>query len=137
IGATRAAALDPHGRAAAERQRRHRPPGPQPVTMERQRAGDLRVETRRHRRDPHSPRLAQEPAGDLLRLKHQYTPARKAKPRGGDKPVVARADDDGIRVHAAAPMSMRRPRSRKTSRAALAPGAPMTPPPGWVEEPHM
>ena len=29
------------------------------------------------------------------------------------------------------------PRSRSTARAALAPGAPMTPPPGWVLEPHM
>ena len=32
---------------------------------------------------------------------------------------------------------MRLPRSRSTARAAFAPGAPMTPPPGWVLEPHM
>ena len=28
-------------------------------------------------------------------------------------------------------------KSFSISRAALAPGAPMTPPPGWVPEPHM
>ena len=40
------------------------------------------------------------------------------------------------RAHAALPVRGL-PRSRRISRAALAPGAPMTPPPGWVEEPHM
>ena len=29
------------------------------------------------------------------------------------------------------------PKSRSTSRAQLCPGAPVTPPPGWVPDPHM
>src|ERR1700685_4120025 len=42
------------------------------------------------------------------------------------------------RVSPYAPLGHRRARkSRSISRAALWPGAPVTPPPGWVEAPHM
>ena len=34
-------------------------------------------------------------------------------------------------------LKLRRLKSRRISRAALWPGAPVTPPPGWVPEPHM
>ena len=56
---------------------------------------------------------------------------------GRDQAVVASADDDGVEgAHAALPVRAL-PRSRRISRAALAPGAAMTPPPGWLDEPHM
>ena len=49
-----------------------------------------------------------------------------------DEAVVTGANDDGVprAVHADA-----RPKSAITRRAQLAPGAPMTPPPGCVDDP--
>ena len=56
---------------------------------------------------------------------------------GGDQAVVAGADDDRVclilRGHCTTP----RLKSFRISCDALAPGAPMTPPPGCVPEPHM
>src|SRR5690606_437256 len=64
---------------------------------------------------------------------HQHPATGPGQVEGAGHAVVAGTDDDGVifrgRVH--------RPASRMISRAALAPGAPMTPPPGWVLEPHM
>ena len=70
-------------------------------------------------------------------LDHQDLAAGLGEGGGGDQAVVASADDDGVEAaHAALPVRAL-PRSRRISRAALAPGAAMTPPPGWLDEPHM
>ena len=68
-------------------------------------------------------------------FQHQHLPAAAGQIRGADKAVMAGADNNAVvvRRHARTP----RPISRKISRAALAPGAPITPPPGCVLDPHI
>src|SRR5262249_31210740 len=66
-------------------------------------------------------------------LQHQHLQAGTSEKAGAAQAVVPGADDDGIvGIHACSVMR----RSCSTARAALAPGAPMTPPPGWVLDPH-
>ena len=43
----------------------------------------------------------------------------------------------GVRREYHARLSVRRLKSARISPAALCPGAPATPPPGWVPEPHI
>src|SRR6476469_4925197 len=78
-------------------------------------------------------------AQPLRGFEHQHAaPGARQVGRTGQA-VVAATDDDGIvmlrvlraRTHARALAT-----SRSRARAALAPGAPMTPPPGCVLEPH-
>ena len=79
-------------------------------------------------------------AADLARPPPAPAPAAATREIGGaDQAVVAAADDDAVVAvsPACAALSEARPRSRRISPAALAPGAPITPPPGWVLEPHM
>ena len=73
-------------------------------------------------------------AADLgLRLEHEYRAAAARQRRGANQAVVAGAYHDAIVARAQCSL----PRSLSTARAAFAPGAPMTPPPGCVLEPHM
>ena len=73
-------------------------------------------------------------AADLgLRLEHEYRAAASCQRRGAYQAVVAGAHHDAIVALAQCSL----PRSFSTARAAFAPGAPMTPPPGCVLEPHM
>ena len=73
-------------------------------------------------------------------FQYQHRAARAREQAGAGQAVVPAADDDAVvprqtggnGVHA--PALMRR--SRSTARAAFAPGAPITPPPGCVLEPH-
>ena len=90
-----------------------------------------RSELARHRR-----------ASDLLRsLKHEHRAATLRKIGGADEAVMTAADHDAVvartfghcRRHGQCVLR----RSRNTARAAFAPGAPITPPPGWVLEPHI
>ena len=89
-------------------------------------------------RDLAGHRGAAKPAGGLEQG-HLVAGARQVG--GADQAVVAAADDDrraGItlrRAHEPRTVGLAC-RSRSTSRAALAPGAAMTPPPGWAEEPQ-
>ncbi len=53
------------------------------------------------------------------------------------RPFHHRRDAEAVRVHAHLLAHFRRPASLRISRAALWPGAPVTPPPGWVPAPHM
>ncbi len=74
-------------------------------------------------------------------LQDQHLAAGLRQHAGGGQAVVAGTDDDGVEAaHAARSARLLpgafMPRSRSTSRAALAPGAAMTPPPGWLEEPQ-
>ena len=55
--------------------------------------------------------------------------------RCGRQAIMSCPNDDGVIVAHAARCP--RPRSLKISRAAFAPGAAITPPPGWVEDPHI
>ena len=73
-------------------------------------------------------------------LQHQHRTAASGERCGAYQSVVAGADHDAIvtgfhLLNAHAGCILRR--SRSTARAALAPGAPMTPPPGCVLDPHM
>src|SRR5580658_43215 len=73
-------------------------------------------------------------AADLgLRLEHEHRAAASCQRRGAYQAVVAGAHHDAIVAFAQCSL----PRSLSTARAAFAPGAPMTPPPGCVLEPHM
>ena len=81
-------------------------------------------------------------AADLrLRLQHQHRTPPRASVAAHTEAIVSAADDDAVvarwRGLAAPRISASCRRSLSTARAALAPGAPMTPPPGWVLEPHM
>ena len=73
------------------------------------------------------------------RLEHQHRPAGLGEVRGAHEAVVTATDHDAVvtvhRLHAAHRITVR-PRSRSTALAAFAPGAPMTPPPGCVLDPH-
>ena len=74
-------------------------------------------------------------------LQYQHRPASLRQVRGADQAVVTATDHDAVvtccrrRPHGAH-CATARPRSRSTARAAFAPGAPMTPPPGCVLDPH-
>ena len=75
----------------------------------------------------------------LLRLlagfEHHGLEAGASEIGGGDEAVMPGADDHRVidGGHFTTPCL----KSFRISRAALAPGAPITPPPGWVPEPHM
>ena len=91
---------------------------------------EARRELARHRRSAHA----------VGRFQHQHPVTGAGQVAGADQAVVTAADDDRVVVrilarrvvHAGSAMR----RSRSTARAAFAPGAPMTPPPGCVLEPH-
>jgi len=82
-------------------------------------------------------RRAAEP---IRRLQHQGLEPGAAEIGRTDETVMPAADDDGViggtvlRLFAHA--RTRALKSFRISRAALAPGAPITPPPGCVPEPH-
>ena len=71
-------------------------------------------------------------AGPRARLADHHLAAGLGEIGRADQAVVAAADDHRVR-HVSSPLA----KSSRISRAALAPGAAMTPPPGWVDEPHM
>src|SRR6478736_5136763 len=71
------------------------------------------------------------PAQRRRRFEQQHRSAAARQSRGAYQAIMAAADDHAVVAQFALP------RSRSTARAAFAPGAPMTPPPGWVLEPHM
>ena len=91
---------------------------------------EARREFARHRRSAHA----------IGRFQHQHPVTCTGQVAGAYQAVVPAADDDRVVVRscpsrpAHACSAMRR--SRSIARAAFAPGAPMTPPPGWVLEPH-
>ena len=63
-------------------------------------------------------------------LKDQRLQTSLGQKTGDNQPVVTPSNDDNVARHAYRPC----PRMR---RAAFRPGAPMTPPPGWVADPHI
>ncbi len=65
--------------------------------------------------------------GNLSRFEHCYLAAALAEFQSGDQTVVARTDDNGVEAHFTPNMVL----------AHMAPGDPMTPPPGWVPDPHI
>ena len=73
------------------------------------------------------------PPTTLAPLEHERLQAGLGQEGRGREAVVAAADDDDVGLHATFPRSQ----SFRISRAAIRPGAPMMPPPGWVAEPHM
>ena len=73
------------------------------------------------------------PAQDLAALEHEGGESSAGEQGRRHQPVVPAPDDDDVRLHATLPFFQ----SFKSSRAAMRPGAPMIPPPGWVAEPHM
>ena len=72
----------------------------------------------------------QDAAGALAALDDHDPAARPRELGGADEPVVAAAGDDDVVAHP-------RLRDRRCSSAAMRPGAPMRPPPGWAAEPHI
>jgi hypothetical protein len=78
----------------------------------------------------------EDPACPVASLEAETLPAGLRQVRRRHEAVVARPDDHGVvsRRHATLPFPERAPRS---SSAAIRPGAPMIPPPGWVAEPHI
>src|SRR5271166_531290 len=73
-----------------------------------------------------------------LRLQHEYGASAARQHRGTHQPIVAAADHDAVIASRGGWLRHHQctlPRSLSTARAALAPGAPMTPPPGCVLEP--
>ena len=63
-------------------------------------------------------------------------PAELARERGRrDQPVVPRTDHDDVAL--ADHRALHHHCSARIRLAALRPGAPMIPPPGWVADPHM
>ena len=72
----------------------------------------------------------------LSRFEHEHAASAACEVRGAHESVVAAADDDAVVVRARRRVHWMRPRSRRMAFAELAPGAPMTPPPGCVLEPH-
>ncbi len=86
---------------------------------------------------------AQDPAHLAGSLEDRHPPAVLREVGGCDEPVVAGADHDDVgpwsgHAYAALPLSPRLPlRPFSTSSAAIRPGAPMMPPPGWVADPHI
>src|SRR5581483_5495190 len=91
---------------------------------------------------PHARRdldRVQDPAGPLSPLEHEDTATGLREVRSRDQTVVARPDDDRVVLghHATTFRPGLGNRSDfSTSRAAIRPGAPMMPPPGWVAEPQ-
>ena len=71
----------------------------------------------------------------FARFEHQHFATGARQVQGAGQAVVAGTDHDGIKTRSHA--CPRSPKSCNTERAALAPGAPMTPPPGCVLEPHI
>jgi len=74
-------------------------------------------------------------------LEHEHLAAAAGEVRGAHQSVVTAADHDAVVAcagarHGELPAAGERLRSLRTACAQLAPGAPMTPPPGWVLEPH-
>ena len=69
-------------------------------------------------------------ADDRSTLEHERLQSGFCQIERGREAVVAGADDDDA-AHRPAPVSFR------MRCAALRPGAPMIPPPGWVADPHM
>ena len=116
-------------------------PFAQAQALQAQVAGDARMqgmEQMRHGRDPESRRefpRCRRAARPVVGFQHHDLQPRFGEIGGGNEAVVAGADDGGIVD--SAHFTIPRRKSFRISRAALAPGAPMTPPPGWVPEPHM
>jgi hypothetical protein len=123
------------GRIGPERERRPvvaqrqhadvRPDELEPVALELELRDDGRPQPADRRDD-----AVQDAARVLPALHHDDPASGTGKLRGADEAVVAAAGDDGVVAHP-------RPRDFRSSSAAMRPGAPMSPPPGWAAEPHI
>ena len=107
------------------------------LTAQRRRHQVQQVGAGRHREAGRELARHRRTAQLLGGLQQQHRPAAARQVGRANQPVVAAADDDAVVGTATGGAHCRRPRSRRMASAALAPGAPMTPPPGWVLEPHM
>src|SRR5271165_2362467 len=75
-----------------------------------------------------------------VRFEHEHRAAAAGKIVCANQAVVSAADHDAVEFCArrcARDAHCALPKSRSTARAAFAPGAPMTPPPGCVLDPHI
>ena len=72
-------------------------------------------------------------AGDPAAFQHERRESRFREVEGRNQSIVAGANDDNSLRSA----RHQRFQSLRIFFAALSPGAPMMPPPGWVADPHM